>query len=175
MSKTFGQRLKELRGNESQASWAEHLKLKPGTLGNYERNRNQPKFQTIEAICEKCQVNVEWLLFGTGPQYKNHPAKKLSSDQEEGSITLESSSPLDSDLEKNLKTLPGNYKNHPAKALPSTKTEGRLALEDSSTSTLKAKSGKRLRQQDLLVKLSRLEDDNHKLKERLKELEKKLT
>lgn len=63
---TFGERLKHLRGRQSQAAFAALLGIPQVTLGNYERNRNQPRFELIQEICSRFEISVEWLLFGTG-------------------------------------------------------------------------------------------------------------
>ncbi len=64
---TFGERLRQLRGSQSQAAFASLLGIPQVTLGNYERNRNQPRFEVIGDICARFEVCPEWLLFGTGP------------------------------------------------------------------------------------------------------------
>ena len=65
--KTFGERLKSLRGKASQAAIAEALGIPQTTLSNYERNKNEPNFALLDRICSIFSVNVEWLLFGRGP------------------------------------------------------------------------------------------------------------
>ena len=64
---TFGDRLKLLRGSLSQASLAELLKIKQTTLSNYERNRNEPNFETLGKICSHFGVSLEWLVWGVDP------------------------------------------------------------------------------------------------------------
>lgn len=65
--KTFGERLRHLRGSQSQAALAAKLGIPQMTLGNYERDRNEPKFAVIDKICSLFEVSPEWLLFGRGP------------------------------------------------------------------------------------------------------------
>ncbi len=48
---SFGNRLKELRGETSQADLAADLELKQTTLSNYERGRNEPNFETLQKLC----------------------------------------------------------------------------------------------------------------------------
>lgn len=64
---TFGERLRQLRGSQSQATFASLLGIPQVTLGNYERNRNQPRFELIKEICTRFEICPEWLLFGTDP------------------------------------------------------------------------------------------------------------
>ncbi|WP_300707297.1 S24 family peptidase [uncultured Desulfovibrio sp.] len=63
---SFGDRLKEVRGELTQAEFADILGIPQVTLGNYERGRNEPRFEFIEKVCSRFEINVEWLLFGTG-------------------------------------------------------------------------------------------------------------
>lgn len=74
----FGNRLKELRGDTSQADLAAGLELKQTTLSNYERGRNEPNFETLQKLCSHFGVNLEWLVFGTGPMY---PGPTLEGEQ----------------------------------------------------------------------------------------------
>lgn len=46
--KTFGERLKSLRGKASQAAIAEALGIPQTTLSNYERNKNEPNFALLD-------------------------------------------------------------------------------------------------------------------------------
>ena len=66
---SFGNRLKELRGETSQADLAADLELKQTTLSNYEHGRNEPNFETLQKLCSHFGVNLEWLVLGTGPMY----------------------------------------------------------------------------------------------------------
>ncbi|SDF69243.1 XRE family transcriptional regulator [Desulfovibrio legallii] len=63
---SFGQRLKMVRGNLSQAEFSKRLGIPQVTLGNYERDRNEPKFETLKKICSLLGIRADWLLFGVG-------------------------------------------------------------------------------------------------------------
>lgn len=65
--KTFGERLRHVRGTVSQAAFAGTLGIPQTTLSNYERDKNEPDFALIDRICTGFRVNPEWLLFGRGP------------------------------------------------------------------------------------------------------------
>lgn len=67
---TFGTRLRELRKPISLEEFAGLFGIPAGTMGNYERDRNQPPFSLISDICSRFGVVPEWLLFGTGPKYR---------------------------------------------------------------------------------------------------------
>lgn len=73
---TFGDRLKLVRGRLSQADFAALLGIPQVTLGNYERNRNEPRFELIRKICLHFGINAEWLLFGSGSMHPGGEEKK---------------------------------------------------------------------------------------------------
>ncbi|WP_367280447.1 helix-turn-helix domain-containing protein, partial [uncultured Desulfovibrio sp.] len=68
---TFGSRLRQLRKPESLEDFAARFGIPPGTMGNYERDRNQPPFDLISRLCSHFGVSPEWLLFGPVPK-SNH-------------------------------------------------------------------------------------------------------
>ncbi|MDL2279687.1 helix-turn-helix domain-containing protein [Desulfovibrio sp. OttesenSCG-928-G11] len=68
---TFGSRLKYARGRLSQAALAARLGIPQTTLSNYEKGRNEPNFATLAQLCFELRVNVEWLLFGSGPMVRD--------------------------------------------------------------------------------------------------------
>ena len=63
---TFGERLKTLRAGLSQAQVAAELGIPQMTWSNYERGRNEPRYEILNAICTRFGVNADWLLFGRG-------------------------------------------------------------------------------------------------------------
>lgn len=65
--KSFGDRLKYLRGASSQAEIAATLGVPQMTLSNYETGKSEPKFVMIQKICSLFMVGSDWLLFGHGP------------------------------------------------------------------------------------------------------------
>lgn len=74
---TFGSRLRQLRKPESLEDFAARFGIPPGTMGNYERDRNQPPFDLISRLCSHFGVSPEWLLFGTGPKLREaNPAQE---------------------------------------------------------------------------------------------------
>ena len=66
--KRFGQRLKELRGNKSQADIVDMMTKKAGvsttaqTLGRYERGERKPDLEIIEALSITFNVSADYLL-----------------------------------------------------------------------------------------------------------------
>lgn len=74
-------RLKELRKNhpsgKTQDMFADFLGIPKQNLSSYEVGRRNPSDAVIQLICEKCNVNEEWLRNGTGEIY-NPIQDKLS-------------------------------------------------------------------------------------------------
>ncbi len=79
---SFGERLKKVRGGLTQAEFAALFGIPQVTLGNYERGRNEPRFDFIKQVCSRFEINVEWLLFGTGDEKEGmgHPPAPTSCD-----------------------------------------------------------------------------------------------
>lgn len=75
----MNERLKELRKalNITQAEFAEKLKLKRNTIATYEMGKALPSDRTISDICEKFDVDEDWLRTGKGKMFI-----KKSRDQE---------------------------------------------------------------------------------------------
>ena len=69
---TIGERIKWLRKdqNMTQQEFADRLGIKRGTLANYELGRNEPIDAVVTLICEKFNVNEDWLRYGKGPMKK---------------------------------------------------------------------------------------------------------
>ena len=75
---SFGQRLKMVRGNLSQAEFSKRLGIPQVTLGNYERDRNEPKFETLKKICSLLGIRADWLLFGVGSMTDGADSQSLA-------------------------------------------------------------------------------------------------
>lgn len=60
----YGRRIRELRENAgiSQGEFAKILGIPQTTLSSYERERTQPKIETIQTICSYFNVDAGWLL-----------------------------------------------------------------------------------------------------------------
>lgn len=68
----MNERIKELRKALSltQQEFAERLSLKRNTIATYEMGKSVPSDRTITDICEKYNVNEEWLRNGTGEMFR---------------------------------------------------------------------------------------------------------
>ena len=66
MNKELGQRLKDIRGAQSQDAMSKLLGIPQTTWSNYEKGRNKPDLALIDKICTDFGVSLEWLLFGKG-------------------------------------------------------------------------------------------------------------
>jgi transcriptional regulator with XRE-family HTH domain len=64
--KIFSKRLRELRGDASQAKFARKLGIcNPSTYFGYEHGR-VPNTEIVKAIAARCDVSVDWLLGSEG-------------------------------------------------------------------------------------------------------------
>lgn len=72
---TIGQRLRSLRGQENQESFANRIGVNINTLRAYEKDRNSPNADTIISICRALNTSSEWLLFGEGPMERGEAAE----------------------------------------------------------------------------------------------------
>ncbi|ATD82441.1 MULTISPECIES: XRE family transcriptional regulator [Desulfovibrio] len=63
---TLGTRIKEVRGQETQESFAAKIGVSKGALGGYERDENSPSAEAILKICSGAEISVEWLMTGRG-------------------------------------------------------------------------------------------------------------
>lgn len=77
---TLGERLKAVRGNETQKQLAADLEVTTNTYAAYERNERTPGAHFLEAVCRRFQVNPAWLLLGEGQQ--KQPRVKLQTEQD---------------------------------------------------------------------------------------------
>lgn len=62
----LGERIRHVRGKMSQEAFAGLLGISKGALGGYERGENCPNADVILTICNKCKINVSWLMSGVG-------------------------------------------------------------------------------------------------------------
>lgn len=60
---TFSERLRELRGSESQASFAASIGVNRVQYAKYESGQNSPSIELLKRICEAHDgVTADWLL-----------------------------------------------------------------------------------------------------------------
>lgn len=69
-------RIKQIRKafpikGKTQKSFAAFLGIPQGNLASYESGRREPSDGVIQLICDKCNVNKEWLENGTGEMMKD--------------------------------------------------------------------------------------------------------
>lgn len=67
MNSTLGDRIKMLRGALTQRQFAEKIGIPATTLGNYEKNKSELNFATIDLFTSTFRINTDWLIFGRGP------------------------------------------------------------------------------------------------------------
>jgi transcriptional regulator with XRE-family HTH domain len=82
---TLGERIRHIRGTETQETFAARIGVSKGSLGGYERNENSPSSDVILKICSGANISVEWLMTGAGPMKYEDGAGKPAA---HGGITL---------------------------------------------------------------------------------------
>lgn len=65
---TIGERIKELRSDENQASFGDRFGKNRDTIRRYELDSNPPDATFIAALCREYRVSPTWLLLGDGPK-----------------------------------------------------------------------------------------------------------
>lgn len=68
---TLGKRIRLIRGEETQAEFADRVGIAKGSIGGYENDKNSPSAEAILKICLKNGISFEWLLTGLGPMRLN--------------------------------------------------------------------------------------------------------
>ena len=66
---TISERIKIIRGTNTQKEFADRLGITQRAVVNYESLGRIPKGAVLKKICEKFGVSEQWLLTGTGPMY----------------------------------------------------------------------------------------------------------
>lgn len=62
ISDTFAKRLLEVRGNMSQAEFAQRLGVSRGSIGLYEQGKRLPDIEVLRNIAEQFNVSCDWLV-----------------------------------------------------------------------------------------------------------------
>lgn len=73
---SFAERIKKLRGLETQKAFAERLGITPQAVLNYEKYGRIPKGRYLTNICQKLGVREQWLLTGEEPMQSNADKKE---------------------------------------------------------------------------------------------------
>ena len=69
--KAFSQRLKEIIGNRSGASFAKACGFSQTAMSQYLTGKSEPTRPVLVAIAKEGNVNLEWLMCGTGSMRKS--------------------------------------------------------------------------------------------------------
>ena len=91
------ERLKEIRksnpNGKTQETFANYLVISKENISSYESGRRNPSDSFIKLVCEKCNVNEDWLRTGNGemfmPETKDEQISKMLADvmkSEEGNF-----------------------------------------------------------------------------------------
>lgn len=81
-------RLKEIRksnpNGKTQETFANYLEISKENISSYESGRRNPSDAFIKLVCEKCNVNEDWLRTGNGemfmPETKDEQISKMLAD-----------------------------------------------------------------------------------------------
>lgn len=79
------ERLKEIRksnpNGKTQETFANYLEISKENISSYESGRRNPSDAFIKLVCEKCNVNEDWLHTGNGemfmPETKDEQISKM--------------------------------------------------------------------------------------------------
>jgi transcriptional regulator with XRE-family HTH domain len=82
------ERLKEIRksnpNGKTQETFANYLGISKENIASYESGRRNPSDSFIKLVCEKCNVNEDWLRTGNGemfmPETKDEQISKMLAD-----------------------------------------------------------------------------------------------
>jgi transcriptional regulator with XRE-family HTH domain len=74
----IGSRIRELRGDKTQAAFAQIVGIPKNTIGRYEREEIQPGSDAIALLCVKTGTDPNWLLFGATQTANNAHGSKAS-------------------------------------------------------------------------------------------------
>jgi len=67
----IGERIRELRGKETQVQWEARFGVTRDTIRRYESGVNPPNADFLTALCEAYNVDANWLLLGKGERKPN--------------------------------------------------------------------------------------------------------
>lgn len=70
----IGERLKVIRNKESRESFALKIGIHPQSLYRYEQGARSVDSSLVAAICDTCDISLEWLIFGRGPMRRDEAA-----------------------------------------------------------------------------------------------------
>lgn len=70
----FNERIRALRGEMTQADFANRAGINVNTLRNYERGDSIPNLEVAASICRYFSVSSDWLMLGEGPMRRGDSA-----------------------------------------------------------------------------------------------------
>ena len=76
MSRIFGSRLKELRGDVSREKFANKYGISPSTWRSWEEDDREPNIDTICKLCDDFEVTSDWLLGRASERRRTGNCKK---------------------------------------------------------------------------------------------------
>jgi len=81
----IGERIRELRGKETQVQWEVRFGVTRDTIRRYERGTNPPDADFIAILCEAYNINAHWLITGKGTKDLN--SQQIAPEKQDGGAT----------------------------------------------------------------------------------------
>jgi len=81
----IGERIRELRGKETQVQWEVRFGVTRDTIRRYERGTNPPDADFIAILCEAYNINANWLITGKGTKDLN--SQQIAPEKQDGGAT----------------------------------------------------------------------------------------
>ncbi|MBE3574571.1 MAG: helix-turn-helix transcriptional regulator [Firmicutes bacterium] len=76
----MGERIRAVRGEASQAAFAQALGFSQGYIADVERGRTKPSIELLRAINVKYNASIEWII--TGKEHAPRDSRNISSEDE---------------------------------------------------------------------------------------------
>ena len=147
----MNERIKQIRNAKgmTQQEFADFLNVGRSNIANYENGNRTPVYAMVTLICDRCNVNREWLLTGKGPMQLS-----ISRDQEIKQL-VENAMTGSSDFKKAVIRMICSRSEQELKLLADMLREIYENLPEEEKNTAAARSGDRME----VKQLSREEED----------------
>lgn len=71
---SIGERIKEIRGSTSVSEFCSLFNIHRNTLPRYEAGGTTPDGEFLSSLCERYNIDANWLLLGIGPKFRGDQA-----------------------------------------------------------------------------------------------------
>ena len=66
----IGERIRQVRGSANRDEFSSKFGVSKNTIGRYESGQSSPNAKFLKKLCEVYDVNLDWLMYGTGPVHR---------------------------------------------------------------------------------------------------------